>query len=545
MAEERKGPPQEPLLDADEIQGNVVPGFFKPHMAIAAFTIIDVVRARAWFAAVAPRVTTLRQAMKTREKVRRLRGYTATRRLETLGAIPEDVDDAWFNVAVSRPAMKRLLADGPYAPDVEAFEDEGFAHGMATRSALLGDPTDPSSEGNPANWRVGGPGTEADVLLVFNADRYEACQELLAELRDDAEANGLHCFYEDEGRKLNSIGEEHFGFQDGVSQPGVRGRYADDPKAVITPRKVDPDAIPDAWLFGLPGQYLVWPGEFVFGYPASGADPLMPGQINLPGPRWSRNGSYLVFRRLRQDVPAFHAFVRDEAERLSTQVAGFEHVTAEWLAARIVGRWPSGAPVSRLPDKDDRALGVDRLANNNFGFAAPGGPPPSEGDDQWPEAEADPVGLICPMAAHIRKVNARATPNDLGGRRASFSRRILRRGLPYGPPFAENDPGSQDADRGLLFLCYQSSISDQFEFLNAKWMGSPTAPRSPSGFDMLIGQNGEPKQGRRRTSTVFGAGAKTATLSTSVDWVVPTGGGYFFSPSISALRDVLGRNVEA
>ncbi|WP_067451852.1 Dyp-type peroxidase [Actinomadura macra] len=539
MAQVHGGPPQEPVLDADEIQGNVVPGFLKPHMAVTAFTITDAAAARRWFAEIAPRVTTLGEVMETRVKVRRLRGFTAARRLETLGAIPDDVDDAWFNIAVGRQAMTRLLADGPYAKDMEAFEDEGFVHGLAARSSLLGDPTDPSSEGNPANWRLGGPRNEADVLLVFNADRREACLALRDELRRSAEASGLRCCYDEEGAKFDDIGAEHFGYQDGVSQPGVRGRYADDPDAVITPRQVDPNAIPDAWLFGLPGQYLVWPGEFVFGYPRSAADPLMPGQINMPGPKWCRNGSYLVFRRLRQDVPAFRAFVQEQAERLSKE-QGFEHVTPEWLGARIVGRWTSGAPVSRLPDKDDVALGVDRLANNNFGFAGKGGPPPRDGDDGWPVAEADPVGLICPMAAHIRKVNTRATPNDLGGRRASFSRRILRRGLPYGPPYVEHDPGTHDMDRGLLFMSYQSSISDQFEFLNARWMGSPTAPRSPSGHDMFIGQNGEPGQNRRRTSVLFGTAAKTATLSTVVDWVIPTGGGYFFTPSISTLRTILG-----
>ncbi|GAA2399638.1 Dyp-type peroxidase [Actinomadura vinacea] len=547
MADQQYEPALEPVLDADEIQGNIVPGFLKPHMAVAAFTIADPAEARRWFARIAPSVTTLARVMETRVKVRRLRGFTAAKRLETLGEIPAEVDDAWFNVAVSRAALERLLAGGPHASDVKSFEDEGFALGMAARSSLLGDPTDPSSEGNPANWRLGGPGNEADVLLVFNADRQEACRELMEEMRRGAEAGGLRCFYEEEGAKLNDLGAEHFGFQDGVSQPGVRGRFAEEPDAFITPRLVDPDAVPDAWLYGLPGQYLVWPGEFVFGYPKSGADPLMPGRVNLPGPSWSRNGSYLAFRRLRQDVPAFRTFVREESERLSKQ-QGFAQATPEWLAARVVGRWPSGAPVVRLPDKDDLSLGVDRLANNNFGFAFPGGPPPlhvGDGDtDGWPEAKADPVGLTCPMAAHIRKLNARGTPNDLGGRRASFGRRILRRGLPYGPPYAEDDPGTHDADRGLLFLSYQASLSDQFEFLSTRWMGSPTAPRSPSGHDMFIGQNGEPGQGRRRQSTIFGSGGAAGSLSATAEWVVPTGGGYFFSPSISALRDVLGETGE-
>ncbi len=95
-------------------------------------------------------------------------------------------------------------------------------------------------------------------------------------------------------------------------------------------------------------------------------------------------------------------------------------------------------------------------------------------------------------------------------------------------------------DRGLLFVSYQTSIADQFEFLTTNWMNDPINPRGPSGFDMLVGQNGHPGQGRQRRCVLFGRDLAVGTITTTEDFVIPTGGGYFFSPSISALRDTLG-----
>ena len=125
------------------------------------------------------------------------------------------------------------------------------------------------------------------MLLILAADSEEEGARLLDEVRAHAVASGLTILYEESGRKLDKIGKEHFGFQDGISQPGVRGRLSGFPGDFITPRTIDPSHPSDAWLYDLPGQYLVWPGECVFGYPRSGADPLTVGQVNLPGPAWS------------------------------------------------------------------------------------------------------------------------------------------------------------------------------------------------------------------------------------------------------------------
>jgi Dyp-type peroxidase family len=534
-------PPDEPLLDVDEIQGNVLPGFMKPHMILLGLAIGDADGARTFLRGL--EVTTLADVMQTRVKVREARTLRPTG--ARLGAVPEEVDDLWLNVALSHRGIEKLAVDRERLKnDLGRFEDAAFRLGLATRSSSLGDPTDPSAEGHPRKWVVGGPGREVDILLVVAADDPTRAEYFAKDLRRKAEELELDVLHVDQGGKFDKIGSEHFGFQDGISQPGVRGRiseHAEDPP--LTYRLVDRSLQPDTWLYGLPGQLLVWPGEFVFGYPGASADPLVPGPVKQPGPAWSKNGSYLVYRRLRQDVAGFWGFLAAEAERLRAQ-EGFEDWTAERLAAALVGRWKSGAPLVRAPDADDPTLGADRTANNSFGYGKDAGTltliTGETTNGRWPEAKADPVGLQCPLAAHIRKVNSREAPNDFGASRASLDRRLLRRGIPYGEPLADPaGPDPQNGDRGLLFVSYQTSIVDQFEFLNHRWMGSPVNPRSPSGHDMVVGQNGQPGEGRERRCVVIGKGLQEATITTSRDFVVPTGGGYFFSPSVSALRETL------
>jgi hypothetical protein len=137
----------------------------------------------------------------------------------------------------------------------------------------------------------------------------------------------------------------------GIPGSSSRGRTSADVSTFITDRSIDANSAPfEASLYGYPGQSLVWPGEFVLGNPASGPDPRLPGPVSTAGPSWTRNGSFLVYRKLYQDVALFWKSIAS----LRTSVGGdavFADDTA--LAARLVGRWPSGAPVSRTPNGDD------------------------------------------------------------------------------------------------------------------------------------------------------------------------------------------------
>ena len=151
-------------------------------------------------------------------------------------------------------------------------------------------------------------------------------------------------------------GHEHFDFMDGVSQPGVRGQIND---AFPSHRFLTPSENRDDAGQGKPGQDLIWPGEFMFGYPSQRSDDLdNPGPSRKGGPDWMHNGSFMVFRRLKQLVPEYRSFVDEEAQALD--------MDPEALAARTVGRWPSGAPLVLAPMQDNPALAKDDLLVNNF-----------------------------------------------------------------------------------------------------------------------------------------------------------------------------------
>ena len=266
----------------------------------------------------------------------------------------------------------------------------------------------------------------------------------------------------------------------------------------------------------------VWPGEFVFGYPTQ-----HPTCADLPGldrlsdsaPAWARNGSLLVFRRLRQHVHFFHRFVRN--------IAAERGLSAELVAARLVGRWPSGAPLVHYPEKDPGHYD----ASDDYTF------------DYRPDCGDSCAAALDPLtSAHIRKVHPRGVVSAVGNSIPSPAdtqrHRILRRGITYGRESRSTPecPLDDGRDRGLLFVAYQSSIEEQFEFITRRWANEPNFPEPLSGHDPIIGQAASGGD-RRLHATPDGY---RNPLSVDRAWVSPTGDFYGFAPGRATLAMLAG-----
>jgi Dyp-type peroxidase family len=479
----------EPLLDVDDIQGNILAGFNKDHQILLLLEINDVTSAKRWLAAIQGHIASTAEVL----VFNRLRKAVKLRRDNA----PSGFVATWVNIAFSHAGLTKLTT-----PAETAGFSDAFTQGLGRRSGLIFDPTDPTQPGHPSRWEFGGTAaTTPDVLLIFAGDDPAMLGALVERWRSDLAGfvgdGGAPALSEvapaQHGDTLGGAlnGHEHFGFRDGISQPGIRGRVSDAPDDFLTPRSRDP-ASPEAGLFGKPGQRLVWPGQFVLGLPRQD-DENEAGSVPALDldPAWTANGSFLVLRKLEQNVPAFWASMRSLANDFpgSPPPGG-----AAVLASRLIGRWPSGAPVMRTPNGDVPALAQDERLSNDFGFRNPTPPlrlpPGTDPPAAFPPAVADPDGAICPLAGHIRKVNPRDDPTDQSGATDTLTRLVLRRGVPYGLALPDPQTSPDDgAKRGLLFVCYQGSIEAQFEFLMSTWVNQIAKPRPGGGRDALLGRH--------------------------------------------------------
>lgn len=507
---------EEPLLELEDIQGSLLPGFKKDSQHFIFLRIVDVPLARKWLRDLAPRLSSAREV---RDAHALWKGMQ-----RKLGRDPDNLDFLFINCAISAAGLQKLGL-----PGLEEFDDAAFKLGLEQRAGLIGDPPSGSGKpGAPDTWLFGFGRKRPDVLIILAADDEAWATKAERELVASVRANGFQQIHIDRGRVRpgSMAGHEHFGFKDGISGPAIRGRATPAADSFVEERKWPPGADFDKYRsrYAAPGRQLVWPGHFLFGYARQMRDQpeAMRPNSEPPGPSWAKNGSFLVYRRLKQDVAAFHNYLSHASETLRS--AGFDpKLTRERLGALLVGRWASGWPVARDPYID---RGANQLGENHFSFSE--ATTVSLPNDPHPLNPADPDGIICPFAAHIRKIQPRDDGTDIGPMERTFQKLILRRGITFGPEMDQ----FAEADRGLLFVSYQTSIVDQFEFLMNDWVNDPDKPHANGGSDPIIGN--------ARNATIFLSDRGALyPLNVLGGWVVATGGEYMFAPGIQFFSTVI------
>lgn len=409
----------------------------------------------------------------------------------------DDVIEAtWVGLMISSKGYTKLdinlATELPSEPAYEAFKA-----GMAARAPLIGH-TRPNDA--PSGWIAEFKAeTGVDACILIASDDKDDLDAVLVEISDAVSAAGCEVAYQEPSAVLPGPfkGHEHFGFKDGISQPAVAG--------------VDPN--PET---GEPAAVAL--GEFVLGY----ADET--GQTAKVGSLW-KNGSFVAFERIAQHVAVFRQLAAKAAEGTNPTL------NAADLEAKMVGRWPSGAPLEMAPEADPGDGGV----TNAFEYKA--------------EPFSDDDGHKTPRFAHVRKANprdeTRPDPEDPVARH-----RMIRRGVPFGPPLPPGATGDDGQARGLHFFCFVADLARQFEFVQSKWLndqnfpsgGKPETPNGPylppkpgepaDGPDPVVGEHDESASNALHQTS----GIHTFVLGPEV--VSVTAGEYFFAPSISAIEQL-------
>jgi Dyp-type peroxidase family len=415
------------------------------------------------------------------------------------------------HVAFTAGGLARLGLD----PAASGFSPE-FVGGMTTphRRRLLGD----QGSNAPEGWDWGGPGTPGvDAVLLL----YAAGEAELDSVRHQQAARlatgGLREIAALPTRGLDAY--EHFGFHDGISQPIVeglsrKGAWADTIRA-------------GEFVLGYPNEYGLYTEGPVVEAAADAGGILPKARANggAGGMRdLGRNGTYLVLRQLAQHVHTFWQFAAREAENHneshfdSAGAADGPATARTRVAAKMVGRWPEGAPLVMSPGRDDPHLS----GANDFAYHA-----------------SDPFGDRCPIGAHVRRANPRDSLDPDPGSRKSVAinkrHRILRRGRGYGPRITVEGAlqGSDESDdpRGLHFLCLNANIARQFEFIQHSWVNDPKFSGLYDDPDPLVGARTDP----RNDITVQARPVRTR-LQGMPEFTSVRGGAYFFLPGVRALR---------
>ena len=386
----------------------------------------------------------------------------------TARAVGQSVlDSRWVTVGFTWNGLRAL---GVAEASLATFPQE-FRQGMAARADILG----VTGANHPDHWMGGlaSPTLHA-IAILFARDvaERERCRQEHERYVKQCEVVELLSSLDLEAIPPFDYAHEHFGYRDRLSQPVIEGTGVEP-----TPGSGPP----------------IKPGEFFLGYPdEEGPAGGMPQPDIL-----SRNGSYVAYLMIEEHVGRFRDFLREHGETPEQQ---------EMIAAKLMGRWRSGAPLVLAGDKDDPSLGGDHRRNNDFNYAS-----------------MDPYGYACPLGAHIRRMNPRDTAMNMN------RRKMIRRGGTYGPPLPEGAP-EDGRERGIAAFVGCASLVRQFEFAMNVWANDPNFHELGNERDPIFGtQDGTfdmtiPKRPIRKKITGLPA------------FTTIRGGAYFFLPGIKALR---------
>ena len=532
------------VLDLDDIQGNVVKAYGRYGYPVARYV---------FFGIVAPEAG--------RDFVRSILPHITT-------SVPwpdlSKTPPAATNIAFTYQGLRHLEV-----PDVtlHGFPDE-FSMGMKARRDIIGD-TGPN---HFHRWDPIWDNQEEKIQHVHiivtidgkNEDaletRYQLIRGILAgvngrskdggvvQLTGHRGAGGDDPLYQSAHGLLPKPaelgypgGKEHFGYSDGISTSYFQG-CGEDPELVIgggKPAKGDPKT-KEGWA-------PLEAGEFVFGHRDEAFEyPEAPGP-----PLFSRNGTFMVYRKLHQNVGSFNSYLEAEGAKFAGGV--------EALAAKFAGRWRNGAPLVTFDTEEKANQYITRLAALQVKVWA----------NQATEAEKaefaklnlqltaydyddDKDGAKCPFGAHIRRSNPRSglrfgnlkafedEPGALSNRR-----RILRRGLPYGH---SEDPTRDDGDHGVIMMIINADLSRQFEFVQQQWFNFGNDFHLANDQDPLLGNHGINENCRGEGRMVIEGDAKTNKppyfCSRMPTLVETRGGDYFFVPSLTCLRMIGLGNID-
>ena len=374
--------------------------------------------------------------------------------------------DTWVSVALSYQGLKAL---GVPAQSLDSFSWE-FRQGMAARAKELGD----IDESSPEKWEKPLGSSDVHVVLVAVSIDAQHLDAALARARTAYEnMKGVVAIWRQDCHALPNE-KEPFGFRDGISHPAIEGS-------------------------GIPGtnprEQPAKAGEFVLGYP----DEL--GGVQKTEPEvLGKNGTYIVFRKLHQRVAAFRQYLKANATG---------DIGEELLAAKMMGRWRSGAPLALCPLHDNPEIGVDPRRNNDFMFQ-----------------QDDAAGMKTPGGSHIRRTN----PRDASVAGVTKIHRMIRRGTAYGPLLPDGVLEDDGVERGLMFAFVGAHLGRQFEFVQSQWIND--------GVFFGANQDKDPIVGTIQPDDGFTVPRRPVRkrLKGLPRFVVTRGGEYCFMPGLRALQ---------